>query len=266
MTTLKGDVVNRVRRLPKPTQASEALQPLFEAVSNALHAVEDAYGDQYQARGRIIVTIKNLKSPDSLNITIADNGIGFDARRYDAFCTTDTDHKISRGGKGIGRLLWLDAFEAASIDSFFLEDHHLRRRKFSFVLSQSDQITDETVENVSSEGMETGTTIILRGLRGTAYRTKFPIQPATLVKHFGSHFFADFILGKAPKLRSTLRITPSSFQMPSQFSASRTEGHSRSKRLSSVRSRLPASFVIRRQARISMASTKCISSQTAERW
>jgi hypothetical protein len=40
MTSLRGDVLNRVRRLPKPTQASEALQPLFEAVSNALHAVE----------------------------------------------------------------------------------------------------------------------------------------------------------------------------------------------------------------------------------
>jgi hypothetical protein len=200
MTTLKGDVVNRVRRLPKPTQASEALQPLFEAVSNALHAVEDAYGDQYQTRGRIIVTFNNLKSPDSLNIMIADNGIGFDARRYDAFCTTDTDHKISRGGKGIGRLLWLDAFNAVSIDSIFVEDRDLRRRRFSFVLSQSEQITGETVDNVSSEGTGTGTTITLRGLRGTAYRSKFPIQPATLIKHFGSHFFADFILGKAPQI------------------------------------------------------------------
>ena len=111
-----GMILNRVRRLPKPTQASEAVQPIFEAVSNALHAVEDAYGDQYQARGRIIVNIKDLKSPDALDITVADNGIGLDGRRYDAFCTTDTDHKISRGGKGSGRLLWLDAFNSVSID------------------------------------------------------------------------------------------------------------------------------------------------------
>ena len=31
MTSLRGDVVNRVRRLPKPTRAAEALLPLFEA-------------------------------------------------------------------------------------------------------------------------------------------------------------------------------------------------------------------------------------------
>ena len=221
MTTLRGDILNRVRRLPKPTQASEALQPLFEAVSNALHAVEDAYSDKYQVQGRIIVTIKNLKNPDTLEITIADNGIGFDARRYDAFCTTDTDHKISRGGKGIGRLLWLDAFDVASIDSIFIEDGRLRRRRFLFVLTHSDQITGETVEIVSSEGTETGTTITLRGLRGTAYRSKFPIQPATLIKHFGSHFFADFILGKTPQI--TLDIDDFTVSFPQAIAAFRVE-------------------------------------------
>jgi hypothetical protein len=84
-----------------------------------------------------------------LEIVVADNGIGFDSRRYDAFCTTDTDHKISRGGKGIGRLLWLDAFEAVSVDSIFREDEdRLRRRRFSFVLAQSDQIVSEIVEDI----------------------------------------------------------------------------------------------------------------------
>lgn len=41
MTSMAGDIVNRVKRLPKPSQAAEALQPVFEAVSNALHAVEE---------------------------------------------------------------------------------------------------------------------------------------------------------------------------------------------------------------------------------
>jgi hypothetical protein len=27
---------------------------------------------------------------------------------YEAFATTDTDNKIHIGGKGVGRLLWLD--------------------------------------------------------------------------------------------------------------------------------------------------------------
>jgi hypothetical protein len=43
MTAMRGDVVNRVKRLPKPSKVAEALQPLFEAVSNATHAVEEAF-------------------------------------------------------------------------------------------------------------------------------------------------------------------------------------------------------------------------------
>lgn len=31
MPSLTGDIINRVRRLPKPTSAAEALQPMFEA-------------------------------------------------------------------------------------------------------------------------------------------------------------------------------------------------------------------------------------------
>ena len=76
MTSMRGDIVNRVRRLPKPTQAAEALQPIFEAVSNSLHAVEDAFGEQYQARGRITVTITNARTPADIEVIVSDNGVG----------------------------------------------------------------------------------------------------------------------------------------------------------------------------------------------
>jgi nitrogen fixation/metabolism regulation signal transduction histidine kinase len=90
----------------------QALQPLFEAVSNAMHAVEDHFGAAAAVeQGRIDVTITDAKDPQKLAIVIQDNGVGLDNRRYEAFATTDTDFKIVRGGKGVGRLLWLDAFQ-----------------------------------------------------------------------------------------------------------------------------------------------------------
>lgn len=200
MTSMKGDIVNRVRRLPKPTQASEALQPLFEAVSNALHAVEDRYGENYQKAGRIQVTIRNLKDRQKMEITVDDNGIGLDDRRFEAFCTTDTDHKLERGGKGVGRLLWLDAFERISVKSIFEQDGKYKRRSFTFRLSASDQIIDEVIEPIETAGTSTGTTIRFVAVRGNFYQAKFTEQPATLIKHFGSHFFADFILGESPEI------------------------------------------------------------------
>ena len=200
MTSLKGDVVNRVKRLPKPAQAAEALQPVFEAVSNALHAIEDAFGEQFRTSGLITVTIANASKPEEIEIIVSDNGVGLEPPRFEAFCTTDTDFKIGRGGKGVGRLLWLDAFETVRVSSQYRSGGQLQRRSFNFKLRSEDQITDEAVEDINGSDLERGTIVTFEGLRGTAYRSKFPSQQATIVKHFGSHFFADFILGRSPRI------------------------------------------------------------------
>jgi hypothetical protein len=221
MTSLRGDVVNRVRRLPKPTQAAEALQPVFEAVSNSLHAVEDAYQDQYQSRGKINVTITNQRVPSDIEINIADNGVGLDPDRFDAFCKTDTDFKIARGGKGVGRLLWLDAFQKIRVVSIYRASGQTFRRSFTFRLETDEQITDETNELVTGGAIETGTVITFNGLRGNAYQAKFPRQTATIVKHFGSHFFADFILGKAPSV--VVDIEGSAANFPEEIQKLRIE-------------------------------------------
>src|SRR5690554_6222892 len=140
MTTMQGDIVNRVKRFPKPSLAAEALQPVFEAVSNSLHAVEDGFGEAlYQSNGSITVTIRNPRSPDDIEIIVDDNGIGLEPPRFKAFCTTDTDYKMARGGKGVGRLLWLDAFERIKVISIYKDDGKLFRRSFSFRLESTDQ-------------------------------------------------------------------------------------------------------------------------------
>lgn len=201
MTSMQGDIVNRVKRLPKPSQAAEALQPVFEAVSNSLHAIEDAFGETlFQIRGSITVTINNPRSPDEIEIIIDDNGIGLEPPRFKAFCTTDTDYKMDRGGKGVGRLLWLDAFEKIKVVSTFKDNESVWRRSFTFRLESEDQITEESIVEVGGLENPTGTSVLFSGLRGAGYRTKFPSQSATIVKHFGSHFFADFILGRSPKV------------------------------------------------------------------
>lgn len=201
MTSMQGDIVNRVKRLPKPSLAAEALQPVFEAVSNSLHAIEDAFGPAlYQSQGAVTVTIRNPRSPDDIEIIVDDNGIGLETPRFKAFCTTDTDYKMERGGKGVGRLLWLDAFERIKVVSIFKENGGLYRRSFSFQLTTVDQITNEELEELGAGDAPTGTSVTFSKLRGSAYRTKFPSQGATIVKHFGSHFFADFILGRSPTI------------------------------------------------------------------
>lgn len=52
---------------------------------------------------------------------VTDNGIGFNEENLDAFFTSDTQYKVGRGGKGIGRFIWLKAFQAAEIESHTLK-------------------------------------------------------------------------------------------------------------------------------------------------
>jgi hypothetical protein len=118
--------------------------------------------------------------------------------RFLAFCTTDTDFKLPRGGKGIGRLLWLDAFDKIEVTSIYEEGGRRQQRSFRFQLSRLDQITDETIEP-AKDGAVVGTVLEFSGLRGS-YATKCPGQPDHLIRYFGAHFFAEFILEKAPQI------------------------------------------------------------------
>ena len=74
MTALTGDVINRVRRLPKPSNAAEALQPVFEAVSNGIHAIDDAKRAGATGPGIIDINITLSKSPNAVQVSVGDNG------------------------------------------------------------------------------------------------------------------------------------------------------------------------------------------------
>ncbi|WGD29588.1 hypothetical protein AncyloWKF20_17725 [Ancylobacter sp. WKF20] len=197
MPALSNNIENRVRKLPKPSNATQGLQPLFEAVSNAMFALEDRL-EKNVANGRIDIRITNLSSPDDLVIVIVDRGIGLDAKRYGAFCEIDTDFKQARGGKGVGRLFWLDAFSSIQVESTYAEADAIRRRAFDFVLNNLEQVVPR-YEGVPDDG-DRGTTITFKGLRTKEYGAHFPRRSDTFLRYFSAHFIADFLIGGGPRL------------------------------------------------------------------
>lgn len=210
MAKLVGDIKNRIQRLPKPSNTSDALQPVFEAVSNAVHAIQDRFGEKSPEMGEVQVRFECVKEAAEYTVYISDNGIGLDSRRFDAFCTTDTSYKIERGGKGVGRLLWLDAFKIVNVESIFEEGGNLFRRKFEFGLFGEEEIRNESLVALDGRG-ETGTSITMRGLRENSYSTAMPVQFAIIQKHFASHFLADFLLRRVPTMTVSLADRESVF-------------------------------------------------------
>lgn len=125
MRSLRPNLVKRIERLPKPTNVTGALQPLFEAISNAIHSTQAKFGSLVAEKGLVHVVVSTQRDKDDVWASVEDNGVGLDEKNWEAFTTTDTDHKMLSGGKGVGRLLWLDCFEKISIESVFSNEKNL---------------------------------------------------------------------------------------------------------------------------------------------
>jgi hypothetical protein len=199
---LTPNIENRVRKLPKPSNATQGLQPLFEAVSNAVFAIEDRFDEEIR-RGEVEIRIAGLSDPHAIEITITDNGIGLDFPRFDAFCEIDTDFKRKRGGKGVGRLFWLDAFAEIAVESVFEADGVLLRREFAFVLNNEEQVVPKGDVLPVADGSAIGTTVRFKGLRQN-YSETFPKRADTFLRYFSAHFIADFLLGDGAAIKVDL--------------------------------------------------------------
>jgi hypothetical protein len=197
MTSLRPNLVKRIDRLPKPTSVANAMQPLFEAISNSIHSVQAKFEDAATTEGRIVVTINTNRRKESVWATVEDNGLGLDERNWDAFTTTDTDNKLSIGGKGVGRLLWLDCFEAIRVSTVFKDAEELIRRQFDFKLANDEQIANYS-ESAATDSTATSFHVRFEGLRDNGYLARFPGRDSFVFQHLTSHFLPTFIGGRCP--------------------------------------------------------------------
>ena len=196
MSSLTENIVNRVDKLPKPGNYAQALQPVFEAISNSRYAIFDRFEEDAVANGRITVSVTNIASPTEIKISVLDNGVGLDEVRFNAFCVVDTAYKKAKGGKGVGRLFWLDAFKHIQVSSRF-DSGPEDRIKFNFVLRDAEQIKDLDASNIS---INIGTTVEFSGLRDNEYLTNFPKRQDSFLRYFASHFISDFLMGASPEI------------------------------------------------------------------
>lgn len=121
MTLIKTNVVGKVRNIPLSQE--KGIMALHEAIVNSLHAIDDAKKDA----GEVLIEVRRdfLAAPfaEGLSpirgIVIKDNGVGFNDRNYKSFREAESTYKLKRGGKGVGRFLWLKVFDRAEVRSVF---------------------------------------------------------------------------------------------------------------------------------------------------
>lgn len=125
---------------------TKGLMSVFEAIVNSIQAIEETspnFKDSYvrihiHRHNQLLVPNtrqhiqKRQEAADIVGFTVEDNGAGFNQKNLDSFKTLDSEYKKKKGCRGVGRLLWLKAFEHIDIDStFFDENKNLQRVIFS---------------------------------------------------------------------------------------------------------------------------------------
>jgi hypothetical protein len=199
---------NFKRRVERNTvlKYQNALSPLFEAVMNCI----DAIRERGNGKGKISITIERDDSQANLqgdehpdvypvkSFRVIDNGIGMTVAHYDAFGMADTDFKHDSGGKGLGRLLWLKAFDHAEIKSTFIgEDGKRYSRSFEFRLTKNG-IEDHQVRSVNSNS-PTGTEVRLCAYR-SEYAKQVPRSAKAISVRVIEHFLQYFVLEQMPDI------------------------------------------------------------------
>jgi hypothetical protein len=174
MISISTNLAGRLRNTPLPLGAG--LLPVYEAVINSIHAIEDTNLRPEQGEIKIEILRKpkteqlsledtKKRGPDALEdiigFRITDNGIGFTDENMKSFCMLDSDYKADKGGRGIGRLLWLKAFDRVRIHSVYSNGgDSLKTRSFTFDAGQG--ITDEQTASTEEE-RHIGTIVCLEG-------------------------------------------------------------------------------------------------------
>ncbi len=161
-TSLEGRVRNT--SLPK----SHALLPLLEAIVNSIQAIDARPADS-GGPGRIDVRVRRDAQAELdfgpagpgrapmkpiVGFTVKDNGVGFTPANVSSFETLDSGYKSDLGCRGVGRLLWLKAFERVSVRSAYLEeDGALRGHQFKFSIEREVE-NDGNVDGFTQPGAE----------------------------------------------------------------------------------------------------------------
>jgi hypothetical protein len=153
------------------------LIPLFEAISNSILA--SAKNIKIQIEYKNENKINNMPSNIIENITVYDDGVGFNDENFQSFNTAYASNK--KNGKGKGRFFFLKACEECLIESVYLsKDKEKRKRVFKFSLDKIG-VHEKEIANEIEVSENVGTVVKLNKFR-EEFLFKFEISEiSTLV-------------------------------------------------------------------------------------
>ncbi|MEM7329447.1 MAG: ATP-binding protein [Pseudomonadota bacterium] len=231
------DLSSEVKRAALPDGLDGFLFPMYEAISNAFHSVEERWQENLEDQGHIAVKFDAANQ----SIMISDNGVGFNRDNLDAFLTPLTGKKIERGGKGFGRFMAFKVFNkvyysSAQIDGTKTTSGTYRYEPFSKDDNLIDLSDDEAIDH---HQFDLGVTVLMRSPLA-AYEDYFVLEgkdrryrhtAEDIVSAILDHFLIEFVQQKVPK-DFTIEIESVPFNLYEYFHDSLRVGGNRTIKLS----------------------------------
>jgi hypothetical protein len=196
LTNIRG-LIDRLELAP-----AKAIMPLFEAISNAMDAIEEKRGNAADGAIRIrllesddLVRQAGDETPAIDGFEVIDDGVGFNDANISSFGEAYTLSKAKVGGKGVGRFTFLKVFSHCDVRSVFEKDSRRFSRDFGFSITEELKGADKVVPTDAPSG----TTLTVRGL-SDRYRGAFLSEPEMLAKRIIAHFLIRFAARSCPSM------------------------------------------------------------------
>lgn len=187
-------------------KATNTIQPLFEAFTNSLEAIDmrkktgDVFSPYIHVDFYFNQTIEG-ENDDLTRLVITDNGIGFDDNNFTRLTIFKDDTK-GYNNRGSGRIQLIQSFINATYSSVYKQDGVLKYRQF--VLSKSERFLQENSivlleeEKIANSNEELKTTLILDELRVKGDNKFFSQQSVhSIKKALLDHYILYFCVNRA---------------------------------------------------------------------
>lgn len=180
----------------------KAMMPLYEAISNAVDAIEEHQDGFSNHSIRIRLATSNdlpHQAGDGTLVVdgfdVIDDGVGFNDKNLASFQEAHTLSKVKVGGRGVGRFTFLKVFSSVHIRSVFKRDGKALLREFDFSIQDELKGADTTSEVKEA----CGTHASLRGM-DDKFRAGWPTQPETIAERIIAHFLIRFAARSCPPM------------------------------------------------------------------
>ncbi|WP_148234837.1 ATP-binding protein [Pseudooceanicola batsensis] len=227
------DLTAEVKRATLPDGLQGFLFPTYEAISNAFHSIENRWENDLEDKGRLDVTFDD----QAREVTIKDNGSGFDEANLSAFLTPLTGNKYERGGKGFGRFMAFKVYSQVFYSSGQKKpDGMLTKGCYRYDPFSNDDnlIVVKETDGAGAHPHDCGVTVSMRSPKAD-FEDYFVLEgkdrkhnhtAEDIVSAVLDHFLIEFIQKKVPK-HFVLTIQGATFNLYKYFHESLAVGGSR---------------------------------------